>query len=154
MIRRLALIMCVVLLLLAVVAWALSYTTWGRMSLQPRPVITFTRDNDEVWLSTGISDQQISFEVEAASPVMQSGPMRYYAVSSARGVRVPLWLVCAGFAVACVFMACLGRRSRRRHRLASGCCIRCGYNLTGNVSGVCPECGERIRPPGREVISQ
>ena len=24
------------------------------------------------------------------------------------------------------------------------CCIKCGYDLTGNVSGVCPECGERI----------
>ena len=22
------------------------------------------------------------------------------------------------------------------------CCHRCGCNLTGNVSGVCPECGE------------
>jgi hypothetical protein len=25
-----------------------------------------------------------------------------------------------------------------------GCCRQCGYDLTGNVSGVCPECGERI----------
>jgi hypothetical protein len=25
-----------------------------------------------------------------------------------------------------------------------GCCGKCGYDLTGNVSGVCPECGERI----------
>ena len=24
------------------------------------------------------------------------------------------------------------------------CCLTCGYNLTGNVSGVCPECGEKI----------
>ena len=32
------------------------------------------------------------------------------------------------------------RRWRRRRR---GCCIVCGYNLTGNVSGVCPECGVR-----------
>lgn len=24
-------------------------------------------------------------------------------------------------------------------------CDQCGYNLTGNVSGVCPECGERIQ---------
>lgn len=24
------------------------------------------------------------------------------------------------------------------------CCTVCGYNLTGNVSGVCPECGEPI----------
>jgi hypothetical protein len=23
-------------------------------------------------------------------------------------------------------------------------CRKCGYNLTGNVSGICPECGERI----------
>ena len=25
-----------------------------------------------------------------------------------------------------------------------GHCPACGHNLTGNVSGVCPECGERI----------
>ncbi|UCG17088.1 MAG: hypothetical protein JSV19_03465 [Phycisphaerales bacterium] len=24
------------------------------------------------------------------------------------------------------------------------CCRRCGYDLTGNVSGVCPECGEPV----------
>jgi hypothetical protein len=33
------------------------------------------------------------------------------------------------------------RRWRRRRR---GCCLNCGYDLTGNVSGVCPECGEAI----------
>jgi len=36
-----------------------------------------------------------------------------------------------------------GRVSRIRFPL----CPRCAYDLTGNVSGVCPECGERI-PPG------
>ena len=25
-----------------------------------------------------------------------------------------------------------------------GQCVKCGYNLTGNISGVCPECGEKI----------
>ncbi len=30
------------------------------------------------------------------------------------------------------------RRHRRRRR---GLCIKCGYNLTGNTTGVCPECG-------------
>jgi hypothetical protein len=30
-------------------------------------------------------------------------------------------------------------RSRRLRR--AGLCPRCGYDLTGNVSGVCPECG-------------
>ena len=32
------------------------------------------------------------------------------------------------------------RRWRRRKK---GLCIGCGYNLTGNVSGVCPECGTK-----------
>lgn len=31
------------------------------------------------------------------------------------------------------------RRWRRRRR--KGFCVKCGYNLTGNVSGICPECG-------------
>ena len=31
-------------------------------------------------------------------------------------------------------------RRWRRHR--KGLCIRCGYDLAGNVSSVCPECGE------------
>ncbi len=28
-----------------------------------------------------------------------------------------------------------------------GHCVQCGYNLTGNVSGVCPECAEAIENP-------
>jgi hypothetical protein len=33
---------------------------------------------------------------------------------------------------------------RARKRIPPGHCRACGYNLTGNVSGVCPECGEQI----------
>jgi hypothetical protein len=36
-------------------------------------------------------------------------------------------------------------RMRLRKRRAEGSfCSRCGYNLTGNTSGVCPECGSSI----------
>lgn len=35
------------------------------------------------------------------------------------------------------------RRRRRSRRLRRGQCPSCGYDLTGNVSGVCPECGRR-----------
>ena len=24
-------------------------------------------------------------------------------------------------------------------------CVKCGYNLTGNVSGTCPECGKKVK---------
>jgi hypothetical protein len=45
-----------------------------------------------------------------------------------------LWLL-----LAARFMGSAIRRIRRRPR---GQCPSCGYNLFGNLSGVCPECGE------------
>jgi hypothetical protein len=36
------------------------------------------------------------------------------------------------------------RDGRRMRRQSQGLCIRCGYNLKGNVSGCCPECGEPV----------
>lgn len=35
-------------------------------------------------------------------------------------------------------------RWRRQKRRRLGLCQNCSYNLTGNVSGVCPECGEKL----------
>jgi len=32
----------------------------------------------------------------------------------------------------------------RRRRRRCGLCVKCGYNLTGNTTGVCPECGTKI----------
>jgi hypothetical protein len=36
------------------------------------------------------------------------------------------------------------RALRTRRRRMRGLCKSCGYNLTGNVSGVCPECGTLV----------
>lgn len=33
---------------------------------------------------------------------------------------------------------------RRNRRSKLGLCLNCGYDLTGNVSGVCPECGSEV----------
>ncbi len=40
-------------------------------------------------------------------------------------------------------------RSLLRRRPPRGFCGQCSYNLTGNVSGVCPECGTTILPEWR-----
>jgi hypothetical protein len=34
--------------------------------------------------------------------------------------------------------------NRRREFVSTGYCHTCGYNLTGNVTGRCPECGQLI----------
>jgi hypothetical protein len=36
------------------------------------------------------------------------------------------------------------RRRRNIFRLANNLCLTCGYSLTGNTSGVCPECGTPV----------
>ena len=53
---------------------------------------------------------------------------------------VPLWLPLAALALPTMFLIV---RDRRR-RFGRGHCRKCGYDLTGNVSGVCPECGKRV----------
>ncbi|UCE61530.1 MAG: hypothetical protein JSU63_07225 [Phycisphaerales bacterium] len=37
-------------------------------------------------------------------------------------------------------------RRRQKTREDSSSCRNCGYNLTGNISGICPECGRAIEP--------
>ena len=53
-------------------------------------------------------------------------------------VSIPFWLT---FGVAAIPTIMLWRLDRRIP--IPGHCQRCGYNLTGNVSGVCPECGTK-----------
>lgn len=59
-------------------------------------------------------------------------------------VCVPLWLCLVVVAVypSVAFLRGPLRTWRRRR---SGACLQCGYNLRGNESGVCPECGTRRR---------
>jgi hypothetical protein len=49
---------------------------------------------------------------------------------------VPLWIL---LLISTVFTGILWRIDRH----PKGFCSRCGYNLTGNTSGICPECGTR-----------
>ena len=59
-------------------------------------------------------------------------------------LSVPLWLVLVVLALPTAFLWWRDRRCIRE-----GFCRKCGYDLTGNVSGRCPECGTEINssPP-------
>ena len=58
-------------------------------------------------------------------------------------VVLPMWLVFTLFA-AYPTVAFIRGPLRRWRRRREGSCVKCGYDLTGNVTGVCPECGTEI----------
>lgn len=67
-----------------------------------------------------------------------------YSLSASSLVKLGVWAL--AFASIPVWVALLVSRRRRRlrARMTQGLCVYCGYNLTGNVSGVCPECGSAV----------
>lgn len=62
------------------------------------------------------------------------GAYVYFSLNAGLTMTTLLMLPAAGF------MALFRRRTR------AGCCTACGYNLTGNTSGTCPECGSPASP--------
>ncbi len=61
-------------------------------------------------------------------------------------VEINGWLV-AGLAAVYPCAALVRGPWRRHRRRRRGQCVRCGYDLTGNLSGVCPECGGLAEAP-------
>lgn len=62
-------------------------------------------------------------------------------------VSIPLWIPIVLVAVPTAYLFWHDRRHP-----TSGHCRNCGYNLTANTSGVCPECGTAI-PDGQRAAS-
>jgi hypothetical protein len=89
------------------------------------------------WHHLGVDYDVIGIARPISSYPIRSTPsrkFRYFTLSRAAlliltSIVPALWI---GFAV------------YRRRAIAPGACSICGYNLTGNTSGVCPECGTAV----------
>jgi hypothetical protein len=67
----------------------------------------------------------ISFEL------LPNHPLVFLAIASGPLVGVPMILLSAWVIPP-------------KRKLVAGFCHRCGYNLAGNISGICPECGTPV----------
>ncbi|MFM9994900.1 MAG: hypothetical protein ACKVU4_03765 [Phycisphaerales bacterium] len=54
-------------------------------------------------------------------------------------IGLPLWPIAVGLLYLPIAIWLIDRRARR-----AGTRCSCGYDLTGNTTGVCPECGEAV----------
>ena len=68
-----------------------------------------------------------------------------------RAQAAPTWVrwgidACAAalLCIVIIFIEYDRRLHRQQSRALRGQCLNCGYSLTGNVSGVCPECGTTV----------
>lgn len=79
-----------------------------------------------------------------------SGPLTYHTEMQTI-LRLPLWMPFFMLMIYPTSRAWRGpiRRLRRRRRNQ---CMKCGYNLTANISGTCPECGTPIPKEIREKL--
>lgn len=78
----------------------------------------------------------------ATPPTFNPGlilPKTQYVPGLGRITLIPLWLP---FLLYAIPTALLWRRNRRP---GPDDCQNCGYNMTGNVSGKCPECGTPLK---------
>jgi hypothetical protein len=98
-------------------------------------------ENDGMhWFWRAMISVVVSFVVMTA---VNLGLARCLSVSAYSNIPLRIGLTLGGYSIPILIFGLLGRWSSSR-RIPPGHCQKCGYNLTGNVSGVCPECGERI----------
>jgi hypothetical protein len=64
-------------------------------------------------------------------------------------VVLPMWVVGSALAGVAALLLWLERRARPR----KGGCDVCGYDLTGNTSGICPECGTPLPEAQRASLA-
>lgn len=117
----------------AVYASTWEYTFDVKKALQSdRPFIRFSWDN---W--TYFSAETVGYDGKQFAVART----RFFNQPGLHGLGMSRYLVkCPYWFVICV-CSILPMRWMMLRRVPPGHCARCGYNLTGNTSGVCPECG-------------
>ena len=84
------------------------------------------------------------FVSEFADPPQPGVPIFSETILTTSALTVPLWFLCTLTAILPAIWLWRYRRDRRARRDGMPHCVYCDYNLTGNVSGICPECGTPV----------
>ncbi len=146
MTRKTLLVTSLVLLVGTAGLWAWSYSFFAHRFVEV-PV-----GSNRVWVSFAWGAVTFDIgppgwrDVGQASALADDGAA--FDVRRIWGGRV--WMVRVSLAIPTIVLAALVLavfglpRLRRRLRAKRSQCLRCGYDLTGNVSGVCPECGAAV----------
>ena len=136
LLKRTGLVACLLMLTI----WGLSYWWWGYLHGH-RISVFVGRGCVEVYLLSRALD--IECEVFRGNVVDQAfwlprkGRPNFGAYTGI-GIAMPIWILCLPL---CLALAVIWWRDRSHQ---ADHCQTCGYDLTGNTSGRCPECGASL----------
>lgn len=91
--------------------------------------------------SANVARQRVSGSIREWSWIVWEWPYVRFK-DDAVWLVIPIWAIVATCALADVVVVVYGLYRRRAARRRPDCA--CGYKLTGNVSGTCPECGAEV----------
>lgn len=113
-------------------SYPLQKTSW----LSPPPCLRVCIDEGQNYAGNGGMCYKPEFySVKLWSHLPRKSYPRFYSGAREWSLLLPSW-------IPVVMLAALGTWLWSRHRgFPIGRCQRCGYDLTGNESGICPECG-------------
>ena len=97
----------------------------------------------EIWISMPFQSPAFMWEVSA---LWARGQGPWATVAAADGGYA------LGFGAVVAWRLLERRRTLRSRRRSKGLCTECGYDLTGNVSGKCPECGTLVSAKARLLV--
>lgn len=150
-----------ILAVVALVTLPLSVAYWHRSHTQPfqyRCDLTLYKSM-WVYLKDGVCGLEVlSMPTKVASRTEFRNPLRAlplpkqasFWLSSTQNGPFHTWFVVFPFWLPTMLLTGVGSIPivrgpvRRFWRKARNCCEECGYNLTGNRSGRCPECGTKV----------
>lgn len=136
--------------------WVDSYRDrWAGLTPERKEIIEYLEElgypgghDPTAWIGLKVSYEPVPREIIRLRAYQGSISILYDSgfLCKLRQRTLPIWLLLIIFvAYPMLWLTTHGplRRYRRRRRNQ---CVKCGYDLTGNVSGVCPECGHRTSP--------
>lgn len=160
---------CVLVILLIVIAWGRSHDQADTI------VFPFKKERIDVWTESGfVGVSLVSAPADRVSHWSRGSRVRSFSnkmrntfhpfsvqqgVTFAdgnwvlrRSVMVPLWALLLVFSIPPMLSVLFGFLRLRRRR--GHVCFKCTYDLTGNTSGACPECGTPIAVPSQLTITE
>jgi hypothetical protein len=111
----------------------------GQMSLVDGRTVAATSNTGWGWSSDSSDSYPLWYSVYKSD-------FRHEEQSLPAGAIVQWWVFSHWIpaAITAIMPTIFVLNRRRGGKRGQACCSSCGYSLTGNVSGVCPECGTQV----------